>query len=81
MNQPPWLMRYYGADAAELRPSVVADGRNKALVLLRRKSELAYFIVSKSGKHNFSVPIAVHQGAASPEQVEAMKARLVREDP
>lgn len=81
MNQPAWLLRYYGADFEELRPSVVAEGKNKALVMLRRKSEIAYFIISKGGKHNFSTPIAAHQGAASPEQVEAMKQRLAKEDP
>lgn len=81
MNPPSWLQRYYGPLFTEFTPSVLVERKTKALVMLRRKKEIAYVIILKGGKHNFSTPIVLHEGLADKAKLEEMKERLIQEDP
>lgn len=85
MATQKWLKDYFGKDFDLLSPSVVADGDTKAVVKLSRKaakgySGTGYVLVEKSGKHNVTEHIVLHEGLASKEDMDTMKHVLAQKD-
>lgn len=80
-----WLKTYYGAKAGDLMPTLIFDGKTKAVVRLQRtgaksKAGVAYVGITKFGRHGFTPHVALFEGAATKAALEDMKAWLARED-
>ncbi len=82
-----WLNSYYSQDDLKnLSPIIVAEGKSKAVVRLQRvgrkkgNTSVAYVMVNKDGRHNFSSHVALHEGPASQDQLRRMVSRLQKED-
>ena len=80
MPATTWLDRYYGKDISSFSPTVIFDGKNRAVVRIRSNRTVGYVLIKKSGKHNVTQQIPLHDGAASKADFEAMKRRLDTED-
>lgn len=82
---PPWLTRYYSPeDLKALSPTILFDGRTKAVLLLRSQGRMGltmgYILVSKNGKNNVSTHESLHEGPASPTDISKMRRRLTEVD-
>jgi hypothetical protein len=68
----------------DLSPTIVFDGRSKAVLLLRSQRKmgmsLGYILVSKNGKNNVSPHESLHEGLASPTDLANMRRRLAEVD-
>jgi hypothetical protein len=82
---PPWLTRYYGPeDLKTLSPTILFEGRTKAVLMLRSQRKigmsLGYILVSKNGKNNVSTHESLHEGFASSTDIAKMRRRLSEVD-
>lgn len=80
-----WLTRYYTPEEmASLNPTVIFEGKAKAVVMLRAKTEgsiqVGYILVSKNGKNNVSRHESLHEGPASTSDLGKMRRRLSEAD-
>lgn len=76
-----WLSRYYSPDDMQaLAPTVLFDGRTRAVLMLRTKKGIGYVLVPKNGKNNVSRHESLHEGPASPTDLSKMRRRLTEVD-
>jgi hypothetical protein len=85
MTPPVWLTRYYAADELDtLRPTILFEGKSKAVVMLRANIEgatrIGYVLISKNGKNNVSTHEALHEGPAALTDISRMRRRLTEVD-
>lgn len=82
-----WLKKYFSKDDFDfLSPTVVVDGKKKAIVRLTRTgaqghSGVGYILVDKNGRHSVSTHKSLHEGVPSAADMERMKETLKKEDP
>jgi len=80
-----WLRKYYTEEEMKkFAPTVLFDGRTKAVIMLRAlrngAQQVGYILVSKNGKHNVSTHEALHEGFASTTDIGKMRRRLTEVD-
>lgn len=85
MAKDNWLERYYGKDFDFLNPTVVFDGKKKAVVRLTRSgsrqySGIGYVLLDKNGNHLASTPKSLFEGVPSQQDLDRMKEVLKKED-
>ncbi len=83
-----WLARYYGKEAKTLNPTIIFEGKSKAIVRLcrsriadRTSSNVGYVLIDKNGSHSTSVHKSVLEGMPSRmADFDKMKKLLAEED-
>lgn len=81
MKNPSWLMDYYGRDFDMLNPEVVMEGEKYAVVRLRKVftnmiGSVGYVLIKKNGSHASTPFKSLHDGVATPVDVDKMKKEL-----
>jgi hypothetical protein len=87
MNGPTWLSKYYSADEmAFLNPKVVFEGKNKAVVQLRRSRssggtvQVGYVMVLKKGRNRATPSTPLWEGEADPVRMALLRKTLQDSD-
>ena len=83
MTVPKWLNAYYGKDFDILNPSVYLEGREFAVVTLKKTgtrltTSTGYVLIRKSGNHQTSTSVPLHEGVITADAVEKMKKALAK---
>lgn len=81
MSTPTWLKSFYSPDEiASLNPKVVFDGKNKAVLQLRRASggivRVGYVMVLKKGRSSTTPATPLWEGEADKARMAILKKAL-----
>lgn len=78
MPQPKWLSSYFDSYfSKQLRPSLILDGQEHAVVMVGGGD---YLLVLKSGKLGVTPQQIIFSGRPTPQDMEKMKEKLKQSD-
>lgn len=76
-----WLKRYYGPEYVQsLRPSLVQEGRNHALVRLSKEREVTFVFVQMNGQHGVTPTKVAFEGIPNPKELAQLRQELATLD-
>lgn len=77
---PLWLKNYYGKSFETFDPTVIQEGKFKAIVRIVKDGSLAYVLVRKKGTHEASPHVPLFQGTPNADDITRMQNILFNED-